>query len=281
MNEMEELLVLFHQKVENQNVFGMKRVLYFFSLLLFMGLFSCDNITEEIHINKDGSGEYRIYSDMIPAMVQMGVMFAEMDTTLKDLDPAALEIVVKSKVMEDFPEEVDSVLVVKEEQIEKFKDDPLKYRLAQQMVSYMEGGKSKGYMNMGVRTPFRNTSELNTLNQMIQDESEESPQAGGPGSSSLLDNYDSDITYSYKKNTFSRSTIFKTKGEVDEKEIATASQMLGEAKLRTIVYLPPRVKSIKGDHLVSKDKEKAVFEYNLIDLLQGKVNTDFKIKWKK
>jgi hypothetical protein len=54
--------------------------------------------------------------------------------------------------------------------------------------------------------------------------------------------------------------------------------MFGDAKMRTIVYLPKNLKSVKGNGITLKNDKKVIFEYNLLDVSAGKVNTDFEIK---
>jgi hypothetical protein len=83
-------------------------------------------MTEEIYLNSDGSGEYTIYTDMIPSMVTMMEVFAAMDTTFQGTSEE-LTAKVKEKIWEDFPAEVDSIMDMTGEEIpEDIKNNPEK-----------------------------------------------------------------------------------------------------------------------------------------------------------
>jgi hypothetical protein len=59
--------------------------------------------------------------------------------------------------------------------------------------------------------------------------------------------------------------------------MSTLRKMVGDAKMKTVLHLPRKVKEVKGANLVSKEDKKVVFEYSMLEYFEGKVNTDFEI----
>lgn len=249
----------------------MKILKFILIALSFSFLFSCDNITEEIHLNADGSGEYEFYSDMIPAMVQMAVMFAEMDTSFQGTKED-LTAMVQQKVMEDFPSEIDSIMEIDDERRNRFIDEPAKHELAQNMIMYMEGGSSKGYVNSGMRCKFDNAEQLNLLMEMVGEGTQEegggkAPDLGG------------DTSFKVKKKCFERTTVFDLENSAEQiQEAEEMRKMFGNAKYVTKVHLPKNVKSVSGEGIKKKTDRMVIFEYDLIDMIQGKVDPSFKIQ---
>src|SRR5687768_3951249 len=86
----------------------MKHIRYLLLSLASFTLYSCDNITEEIYINDDGSGEYVFYTDMIPGITkmttEMAVLFAD------SLSGDSLEASLNDNIWKDFPDVLDSII---------------------------------------------------------------------------------------------------------------------------------------------------------------------------
>ena len=58
--------------------------------------------------------------------------------------------------------------------------------------------------------------------------------------------------------------------------------MLGDGgTYKTIIHLPKNVKSVTGSNIKEKDNRKVIFEYKMMDILNGEANTDFEIKLKR
>lgn len=253
----------------------MKFFKYLIIALSFSFLYSCDNATEEIYLNADGSGEYKMYSNMIPGMVQMMSMFAAMDTTFQG-GTEEMNAMLEEKIWEDFPSEVDSIMPPKASDRERFKDDPRKLELFEKMEGFMYGSKKRGYMNTGVRFKFKNMKELNEYMTMINDQSDES-QTG---------NLKVKVDYAYKKKCLKRVCSYnKVEAGTDEEKQEEAMmdgmmEMFANSKAKTIVYLPRNVKSVKGPEVKEKKDKVVIFEYSMSDILSGEANTDFEIKFK-
>lgn len=257
----------------------MKALKFLLVALSFSFLYSCDNMTEEIYLNEDGSGTYEFYTDMIPSMVNMMTMFAGMDSTMAAMSPKDLELAVKTKVWEDFPSEVDSIMPQEQEFLDKYSSDPKKLALAKNMEGFMFGGKARGYLNTGMRGKFDNISELNLLMEMMADNaSEDNPQAKG-----AFDQFgDKKPSFGMKKRCFERkvTTVESEDTGTEEEDMDGMKEMLGDAKYITKIHLPKNVKSVSGDHMIKKTDRIVIFEYPLIDMMEGNIDLDFKIKFK-
>lgn len=234
-------------------------------------------MTEEIYLNNDGSGEYKVYTNMIPGMVQMMTVFAAMDTTFQG-SPEDLAAMVEEKIWEDFPAEVDSIMDTSNQKIpDEIKDDPEKLAMLGKIENFMKGSKAKGYMNAGMRFKFADMDELNKFMVLARDS-----QTGRDKELSNMNNVETETDFTYKKRCLKRvMTYTVNESEEEEEGLGNAKEMFGDAKLVTIVHLPKNVKSVKGNGMTVKNDKKVIFEYNLLDVSEGKVDTDFEIKMSK
>lgn len=242
----------------------------------FSFFFSCDNMTEEIYLNNDGSGEYKIYTNMIPGMVQMMSAFAAMDTTFQGTTED-LTTMIEEKIWEDFPAEVDSIMDMSGKKIpEEIENDPEKLAMFGRVENFMKGSKSKGYMNAGIKFKFADMEELNKFLILARDS-----QTGRDREVANMNNVDTETDFSYKKRCLKRVMTYTINEENQEETSASAKEMFGDAKMITIVHLPKNVKSVKGNGMTLKNDKKVIFEYDLLEISEGKVDTDFEIKLEK
>lgn len=261
------------------NSLFMKFLKFLIIALSFTFLYSCDNATEEIYLNADGSGEYKMYSDMVPTMVQMMGMFAAMDTTFQG-STEELNASIAEKIWEDFPSEVDSIMPPKESDRGKYQDDPRKLELFDKMEGFMYGSKKRGYMNTGMRFKFKNMKELNEYMVMVNDQSADS----GTGDLKV------DMNYAYKRKCLKRVCNYSKIEPETEEEKAEAEmkngvmdgmmEMFANSKATTIVHLPKNVKSVEGPGIKEKTDKVVIFEYSMLDILSGEADTNFEIKFK-
>lgn len=258
----------------------MRFLKFFLIAISFSFFFSCDNMTEEIYLNSDGSGEYEIYTNMIPGMVKMMEVFAAMDTTFQGT-PEELTAKVEGKIWEDFPAEVDSIMDMSGKAIpEEISSDPEKLAMYQRVENFMKGSKAKGYMNGGMRFKFADMKELNEFLILARDS-----QTDRDREVTNMNNVDTKTDFSYKKRCLKRVMTYTVKeptGEEDDmKGMDEMMEMFGDAKMTTVVHLPKNVKSIEGNGMTVRNDKKVVFEYNLLDVSAGKVDTNFEIKLEK
>jgi len=244
-----------------------------------LSLHSCDNITEEIHLNEDGSGECKFYSDMIPSIRLMATQFSGILGDSTEVDTVQNED-IEAYIWKDFPEgNIDSSFSYLElaDSAENATLTPEKRKLMERIVGFMEGGKEKGYMNMGAKFSFRDLQDLQTLSEALQDnQKNETEMPGGDA----LNELQTDTRYSLKEGVFARKTKFISKPKVNGEELEAYQMMFG-GKMKTIVHLPKKVVSAKGENISLKEDRKVTLEYSMLDYILGKTSGDFEIVMEK
>jgi len=247
----------------------------FFLLLTGFAFSSCDNLTEEIYINDDGSGKYVFYSDLIPGIRKMT---AEMVHLYQDstADEMTLGQLLDENVWKDFPDVIDSVLDYSQIIPDSILDEPGNREIFEKMEFFMEGGRSRGYVNTGFRYEFRDFSELENMLKKVEDNQKNS---GGPAGGVLpgLDKMKTDINYTLQNNVLSRRTVFLNKPELQQSDVEMLKMFMDGAKMKTIVHLPRKVKEVKGIHLVKKEDKTVSFQYSMLDYMLGNTSNDFEI----
>lgn len=237
-------------------------------------LVSCGSVTEEIYLNEDGSGSYTMYTDMIGSAKTM--MTTMMEGFYPDLDKDSLNELVEEQLWKDFPDEVDSLVDLSSKVPDSIKSDPAKMRLLSAMEVFMKGSRAEGYMNMGTTFQFKDVDELEEFLKLL---AENQGAAGGAGTD-MLGMPQIEVDYSFDGNTFSRKSAVVEKQELEDSVMMGMKMMFGEARTRTIVHLPGRVKKASKNQLVSSEGKDVVYEYSLIGYLTGEETSDFEIQLK-
>ncbi len=241
-------------------------------------LFSCDNITEEIHLNEDGSGEYRIYSDVIPGMVKMATeitsMTAKMDST-GDTSEEAIRKKAIEKVWEDFPDEIDSTYNLAEGAPDSLVNYGNNRKYMENMTGFMRGGKSKGYVHQGMEYTF---SDMENLNGFLSFANEAMNEKSAERTGKLMGgmNTQTNTTYTWRNRTFSRSVEVISPQDLEDPSMKFLMTLMGDAEYTTIVHTPRKVKLVNEGGRITAEKE-VTFTYKLMDMLSGKVEGDFEI----
>ncbi len=253
----------------------MKTLRYLLFCFALAGFCSCENMTEEIHLKENGSGEYKIYSDMIPTMRKMASTFSNLlgdSTEYNDETNDAIE----AHIWKDFPEGIiDSTFAIEPDEEQKL--NKMQKEMLKRMNGFMYGGKEQGYLNTGMKFSFTNMEDLQTMIKNMEDSQKNQNKKGNQGMKGL-DDLQSKTTFTLKNNLFTRHTVFTKKPKMDEDEMVGIRMMLGEAKMKTVVHLPRNVKSAKGEHIVSKEGKKVVLEYPMLDYFLGNISSDFEIE---
>lgn len=237
---------------------------------------SCDNVSEEITLEKDGSGEYVVYTDMVTSMVkmaeQMMELMAEMDSTAsqKDVDPEGFRQATLDKIWEDFPDEVDSTQSLVKMVPDSLLDTPEKRAIAERGIYFMKGTRKEGVMHSGMRYSFKDDTNLNAFLTLLNEASE---NEGGNAPSVGID----DTNYSYAKKRFSRKSTVAAPEEMSEEDKEMMEQMFGDAKFTTVVKTPRKIKKVIGKNIKSQEKKKVVFEYGMMEIMEDLSVTDFEI----
>lgn len=246
----------------------MKPIKLLFIFIAF-GLFSCDNLTEEIHVNKDGSGTYKMYSDMVPSVRKMVIQMRNIDNDSDSNSKSVDEL-----VWADFPGKIDSTIDFTKDVPDSEWADPAKKKILEKINGFMEGGRQKGYVNVGIKYHFKDPDELDKLMNLIE-ENRNSSEGG-----SLLPNFyesSTDVNYEMNGRKFIRKTEMTKKPELEKSEEATLEAMFVGAKMRTIVHMPGKIKKVKGDHILEIKDSTVTFEYSILKSIKGEINSDFEI----
>lgn len=240
--------------------------------LIVVVLSSCGEIKEEITLNSDGSGSYRMSADMIPMMRTMMYSFAKMSA---DEGADSLEIMaeVEEKLWKDFPDEIDSVLNIANRLDEEIKNNPDKMALLESTTMFMRGGKSKGYMHTGLEFDFANSEEFNQLMDLVQEGQQKDKQAN------MLGKSETEIKVTPK--LFYRKTTQVS--ELDSDKLPpNMSGMMDEMKVLTVLKFERKIKSIdvKGYGIVEKSNNQVTLEYDLSQRLNKGDFTEIKVQLK-
>lgn len=248
-------------------------------LVLFMN--ACSPI-EEIYLNKDGSGEYMVYTDMIPMMTEMMSFGSMMGEEEDPSDSLSLE----DKIWRDFPSEsIDSTERLSNMMPDSMMEDPELKAMYEKMFFFMEGGREEGYVNMGIKFDFKNISELGEMQKLAQ--KNQSMMGGGAlgeggGGSDMpdMDTGEMEVDYKWAKKNFSRTTTYTRKPELDSETEMGLRMFMNDATMTTIIHLPKKVKKATGENVVKVDGNKVILEYDVMESMKGNVNTDFQVKYK-
>ncbi len=87
--------------------------------------------------------------------------------------------------------------------------------------------------------------------------------------------------YSIDKNSISRIQKVSDEDREDAEGLKELKETTVDAFLKTIVHLPKKPSFVAGDNISTQEGSTIVFEYPVLELMAGKVNTDFEVRWDK
>ncbi len=238
----------------------MKHLLFVAFLAMFTN--SYDNITEEIYLNEDGSGKYNVYTNKVPAM-KLAIMEKFRQENNYQGEEILLEKMAETKIWEENSENFSYSTSAKQDASKEVLKDPAKRSLLSSIINFTVGSKQMNSINTGVMCKFKSLEELNQLMQLTRLDP-------------LRDYNSLDLpTQEQGMEILNNKLVFNTN--------TTANlniEVAPNAIFKTVLYLPKKVKKVKSKYLSSKKDQVVTMEYNLADVLSGKANTDFEIKWK-
>ncbi len=237
------------------------------TLFLFIGvlllLTSC-MFTEEIYINKNGSGNYAFKMDMSEMLASMG------GETIKD----SLQ---KPKVL-------DTIIFFKD-LINKSKDSIAKLSVEdQQLINELKGLKlhmlvneEKKQMLLDFNLDFKNLAELKNIQKKIN----KAQALNDKKNNSEKDiTFNADVTYSLDKNVFSRNVQLKklSTGELEKHKKSTSNL---EGTYQLIYHFEKDIKSVSYKFAqISADKRTMTIEVDMDTLIKNPKLLEFKVKLK-
>ena len=238
---------------------------------VFALFFSCANITEEIYLNADGSGQYLVYTDVVSSSHTM--MMGMMSSIYPDASEDSLRQVVDAQLWEQFPAEVDSIIDFSSRVPDSIKNDPAKKKYLDKMEMFMKGSRSEGYLNSGMRFSFSSVDELQGFNDFMSD------NQNATSSQVKMDLPQVDVNYSFDGSTFSRTTNMDDKLEMSDSTIMVIGSLLQESKSKLILHLPRKPKKVTPDQLVEKDGKDVIYQFDLIKVFKGEQSTDVTVEF--
>ena len=262
----------------------MRKLFYLWGVISALALTSCGNYIEEIDLEEDGSGTYQIYTDIIPATVEMTVsmtkMFATMDST-KTIDEDSLRTAMYDEVWADFPEHVDSVIDMAKELPDSIKNDPAAKPYIENMSGFMRGGKAEGHLYAGVQYEFKSIADLQGfLNFMDKTQEARSAQEARSPFGQLT-KVRSKVVYKLQKNEFTRKVTF-SQDMTDESESTEEMEALfGKGTMTTIIRTDRKIVTARGVNVQQNGDYEVVIKHDFYEAFLGKVNLDFAILFEK
>ncbi|MEO1053064.1 MAG: hypothetical protein AAFX87_20690 [Bacteroidota bacterium] len=245
-------------------------------LFLALSLYSCGTLTEEIKINEDGSGEYKAYANLIPGIAEfVKLQISESDPDLDLSKPElndSLKLMFQEMFWRDLPDEVDSTLDLSKEIPDSIFSNPEYKDIINKLSGFLRGNKDELELNTGLEYRFDNDKDLTSLFDFLRQSQVNETQSGS------IKAY---VSIEIKGSKVIRKTKIPKSERLPDSEIEKIEQMVSEGKVRTVVYLPRKVKKVKGDCIVKTEDKVVVIEYNLLEYLKGEVNTDFEITMEK
>ena len=245
------------------------------TLCLGLALTSCFDILEEIELNKDGSGVYKMTVDM-GEMLSSPFMKMALEEQMKESG----EIDESEMKMDSVINYLDSPKAGDLTPAERAVIAKLDARLQMDM----DAGAGGMYMIL----PFDNVQEINTLQEglaKLEDEEagaegSDNPFAGMFGGGNMQP---SESRFRLDKRTLIRQVSMGDLpfGDMEEESMDMVKMMFDGATMTTIYRLPGKVKKTTIDGAVVSDNIVTV-SYDLIEIFDGEIpDTGGEIKFKK
>lgn len=243
------------------------------TLCLGLALTSCFDILEEIDLNQDGSGVYKMTMDM-SEMLSSPFMKMALEEQLKESGQADREMKMDSTV--NYLESPKANLLTPAER-------QVIGKLETRIRMDMEAGEGGFYLTL----PFANVEEINTMQAgLAKLEDEDSGQDAGNPFAGMMSGggmQPSKSIFRLNKRTLAREVTMPDLplGDLEEESMDMMKMMLDGATVTTIYNLPGRVKSTSIGAAIVSDKTVTV-TYQLLDILEDEMpDTGGEIKFKK
>lgn len=246
------------------------------TLVLGLALTSCFDILEEVELNKDGSGVYKMTMDM-GEMLSSPFMRMALEEQMKEngeLDASEMKM---DSVINYLESPKAGELTPAERAVIA--------KLDARMSMDMEAGEGGFFMTL----PFDNIQEINTLQEGLAKLDEEGEEAGADGDNPFADMFGgggmqpSDSYFRLEKRTLIREVTVGDLpfDDMEDESMDMVKMMFDGATMTTIYRLPGRIKNTTIEGAVVDGKTVTV-SYDLVELFEGKIpDTGGEIKFKR
>ena len=263
----------------------MKIKIQFFIIAAVYLLFSCENVTEEIYINKDGSGKYEIYTTQSTSAMQQDMMDLTKDST--GIPNPLVGGMMMNLMWNEMGEEIDTLMEIPDSN----KAHPLKLEYGDRIKLLLRGGRAKGHLKSGLQVTFDDINEFSDLwGTLFNSESFKKDMPPGTDFNIIPTNYEvnkrsflrkGEFLSNFREQLIGLAKIDNASPEEVEELIAMMTKTIGDSKMKTIVHLPRRIKSVEGTNFITPDDKTVIFELSLSEVLRGNLTADFQINMKR
>jgi len=246
----------------------MKNISYV--IILFIGIFftSCQ-FTEEITINKNGSGQYKLNMDMSAMMGGIGEMGSQNDSIKKEKEKIDTTYYFKDLIEQN----KDSIAKLSEKErssLEALKDIKMHIHLDEE----------KGEMQYDFILDFKDLSELDNIKTKIERAQKIQDNKGDTEES--LENHE--IVYSYSKKQFTRKVIMKNltteQQETYDAKMEESKMFLGGSMYKLIYHFPKKIKKVNyKEAQFSSDHKTMTIEVSMDSLTKNPMLLDLKVNF--
>lgn len=231
--------------------------------ILMFGLTACFDITEEVHLNRDGSGKYAIIMDM-------SAMFK---------DPFMKGMMAESLQQQGAEGEMEKDTVI------HFKDDPKladlspeDRKVVEKLTMHMVMSESQEKMMITMDLPFSNIKDISRMSSALKNIDTGTGMGGMLGGGGMM-TPGGDINFELTKGKLTRIVAPDTEKLADDENMAFVKMFLESASYKTIYHLPGKVKKASMSN-AKVDGNTVTVANSLIDIIEGKASVGGEIKFK-
>ena len=246
----------------------MKYLNYILTAIIAIAIASCQ-FTEEITINKDGSGEFKFSMDMSQMISMSKNMGTNNDSIEKEYEVIDSTFFMKN-LLEEHKDSLKNLSKEELRSLEAIKD----------LKMHMLIDEKKGKMMIDFIQDFDDISEIENMQNKINKAQELQKGKMKEGE----DVQDHDITYSYKRKSFKRIVKMRTLSEEDQakadEQIESFGSFLSGSEYKLIYHFPKKIKEIsyKGAQF-SEDRKTVTIVVDMDSLTKNPRLLDFDISF--
>ncbi len=233
----------------------MRRSVSLVCIVCLLSLTGCIDIIEEIFLEKNGSGKYRMTFDMKSMLAMKDLWLSQSPIGERKGFQFSKD---KTDTVIHFTSMADSVR-------RKFQHP----ELVQRAVMHFTIDQEAGVMLMALEFPFRDIGEVNTLLEDLNSAGN-GHEFGGFGFLS---------SYEVKKRSIDRKTLLESPGQKSDSLRAFLAIMMANARVKTVYHLPRKVKSTTIKDAYIRDNE-CMVEMTYAELIGRKKSMDGRIVFK-
>ncbi|HIP49313.1 MAG TPA: hypothetical protein EYG92_10165 [Lutibacter sp.] len=243
----------------------MKKIAYLLILFISISFTSCQ-FTEEITLNKNGSGQYKLNMDMSAMMGAMSEM-GENDSIKKEKEKIDSTFYFKD-IIEQNKDSIAQLSKDQQEALEALKD----------LKMHIHLDEEKGEMLYDFILDFKNLSELDNIKSKV--EKAQKLQDNKGDSEESIENHD--IFYSYTKKHFTRKVVMKDLTAEEQEsynaKMEESKMFLGGSMYKLIYHFPKKIKNVNyKDAQFSSDHKTMTIEVAMDSLTKNPMLLDLKV----